>query len=118
MHTDLKQPTRSAVSTNTGVFISEASAVQDVKSGDNDWIELHNGSGAAVDLTGWTLSDIANTPVKFTFSAKTIDAGGYLVVECTSNKLRQNADIAPFSLSTGGRNPCAVQRAGHVSRLI
>ncbi len=87
---------------NTGVFISEASAVQDVKSGDNDWIELHNGSDAAVDLTGWTLSDSKNAPAKYTFSAKTIDAGGYLVVECTSNTLRQNADVAPFSLSTGG----------------
>lgn len=87
---------------NTGVFISEASAVQDVKSGDNDWIELHNGSDAAVDLTGWTLSDSKNAPAKYTFSSKTIDAGGYLLVECTSNNLRQNADVAPFSLSTGG----------------
>ena len=87
---------------NTGVFISETSAVQDVKSNENDWIELHNGSGASVDLTGWTLSDSPNTPAKYTFSAKTIDAGGYLVVECSSHKLRQNADVAPFSLSTGG----------------
>jgi len=87
---------------NTGVFISEVSAVQSVKSGSNDWIELHNGSGTAVDLTGWTLSDSKNASAKYTFTAKTIDAGGYLVVECTNNKLRQNADIAPFSLSIGG----------------
>jgi hypothetical protein len=39
-----------------GVFISEVSAVQEIKSDDNDWIELSNGSGAAVDLTGWTIS--------------------------------------------------------------
>ncbi|MCE5189519.1 MAG: lamin tail domain-containing protein [Eubacteriales bacterium] len=87
---------------NTGVFISEVSAVQDVKSGENDWIELCNGSGAAVDLSGWTLSDSPDTPAEFTISSKTIEAGGYLVIECSSHKLRQNADVAPFSISTGG----------------
>lgn len=87
---------------NTGVFISEVSAVQAVKSTDNDWIELCNGSGSAVDLTGWTLSDSLDTPNKFTFAGQTIEAGGYLVVECTSHVSRQGAGIAPFSLSLGG----------------
>ena len=87
---------------NTGVFISEVSAVQEVKSDENDWIELHNGSDQTVDLTGWTLSDNAGMPAKYTFSGKSIDAGGYLVVDCTSKPMRQNADTAPFSISPGG----------------
>lgn len=87
---------------NTGVFISEVSAVQEIKSGENDWIELCNGSGEAVDLTGWTLSDNPNEPGKFTISSKTIDPGGYLVVECSNHTLRQTADVAPFSISPGG----------------
>ena len=87
---------------NTGVFISEVSAVEAVKSQKNDWIELHNGSDTEVDLTGWTLSDDPDEPAKFTLSSKTIDAGGYLVVECTNHTLRQTADIAPFSISFGG----------------
>jgi hypothetical protein len=87
---------------NTGVFISEVSAIEQAKSGENDWIELCNGSGETVDLTGWTLSDNADTPDKFTFSGQTIEPGGYLVVECTSHTSRQGAGIAPFSLSNGG----------------
>ncbi|MEA4869650.1 MAG: lamin tail domain-containing protein [Christensenella sp.] len=87
---------------NTGVFISEVSAVQEVKSGANDWIELHNGSDQSIDLTGWTLSDNAGMPAKYTFAGKSIDAGGYLVVDCTNKPMRQKEDTAPFSISPGG----------------
>ncbi len=87
---------------NTGVFISEVSAVQEIKSDDNDWVELHNGSDAAVDLTGWTLSDSASTPDKYTFTGGTIEPGGYFVVECTSHAQRQTESTAPFSISPGG----------------
>lgn len=42
-----------------------------------EWIELHNRSGASVDVGGWSLKDAVN----FTFPAGTlIPAGGYLVV--------------------------------------
>lgn len=87
---------------NTGVFISEVSAIQEFKSDENDWIELHNGSDQAVDLTGWTLSDNADTPNKYTFSGGTIEAGEYYVVDCTSKPMRQTETTAPFSLSPGG----------------
>jgi len=43
----------------------------------SDWIELHNPSTAAVDLTGWTLKD---SDAEWVFPAVTIPAGGYLVV--------------------------------------
>ncbi|NLI54936.1 MAG: hypothetical protein GX417_11565 [Clostridiales bacterium] len=87
---------------NTGVFISEVSAVQEIKSDDNDWIELCNGADAPVDLTGWTLSDSATTQDKYTFAGGTVEAGGYFVVECTSHTLRQTESTAPFSISPGG----------------
>ena len=87
---------------NTGVFISEVSAIQEFKSDENDWIELYNGSDQPVDLTGWTLSDNADTPDKYTFSGGTIDAGEYYVVDCTSKPMRQTESTAPFSISPGG----------------
>ena len=47
----------------------------------SDWIELYNGGDAAVDLSGWGLSDKVKKPYKWTFPAgTTIAAGAYLVV--------------------------------------
>lgn len=87
---------------NQGVFISEVSAVQEIKSDENDWIELHNGGPSAVDLTGWTISDDPDEPAKFTIQGKTIEAGGYLVIECTSHETRQTSETAPFSIAPAG----------------
>ena len=87
---------------NTGVFISEVLAAQEIGDDGNDWIELHNGSAEAVDLTGWTLSDSSSEPNKYVFSGGSIEAGGYLLVDCSSKPLRQHADTAPFSISPGG----------------
>ncbi len=50
----------------------------------SDWIELHNTGPAAVDLTGWGLSDSA-APFKWTFPAgTTIGAGAHLIVWASS----------------------------------
>ena len=46
-----------------------------------DWIELYNTTGTAVDLSGWHLSDNAANPTKWAFPAgASIPANGYLVV--------------------------------------
>ena len=46
-----------------------------------DWIELYNGSSAAVSLSGYTLSDDPERPDKWPFPAEaSIPAGGYLIV--------------------------------------
>ena len=87
---------------NTGIFISEVSAVSEMKSGDNDWIELHNGSEEPVDLTGWTIADGADAQTVYTFAGETVGAGDYLVLECTNAQTKQGAGIAPFSISAAG----------------
>ncbi len=47
----------------------------------SDWIELHNNGAAAVDLTGWHLTDDEDIPQLWKFpDGTTIPAGGYLVV--------------------------------------
>jgi len=87
---------------NKGVFISEVSAANEIKSGKNDWIELYNGSDQTVDLTGWTIYDGVNSVTPYTFSGETIGAGEYFVLECSSSTTRQGAGIAPFSISAAG----------------
>lgn len=97
---------------NTGVFISEVCAVNEAKSGENDWIELHNGSAAAIDLTGWTITDGIDSDTVYTFAGETIGAGEYLVLECTNAATRQGAGIAPFSIAASGETIVLKNAAG------
>ncbi len=60
-----------------------------------DWIELHNTGGEAVDLSDWGLSDNSGNPFKWRFPAgTTIDAGGYLLV-WASGKDREPGETLP-----------------------
>ena len=45
-----------------------------------DWIEIHNPTGAAVDLSGWSLSNAPDDPGRWRFPGRTLEAGAYLVV--------------------------------------
>lgn len=82
----------------------------DLPDSEADWIELHNPGPAAVDLTGWHLSDNANIPAKWTFPANTqLAAGAYLVVLASGLDLHPDADGTTyihtnFSLSASGEN--------------
>ena len=70
-----------------------------------DWIEIHNTSGSALDLGGWHLTDIASDPTKWTFPPSTIIAGGgYLIVYASSaNAPDANGNLhTNFRLSAGG----------------
>lgn len=44
-----------------------------------DWFELYNAGGTAVNLTGYFLSDKAGNPAKWTIPSGTINAGGFMV---------------------------------------
>lgn len=68
-----------------GMEISEILAnnqggVQDEDTQSPGWIELHNISGAAVNLTGWHLTDNPLLPAKWVFPDVSVPANGYLVV--------------------------------------
>jgi hypothetical protein len=63
------------------IMASNGTTIADEDGDFEDWIELHNQGGAAVDLTGWGLSDSAGNPFKWIFPEGThIAAGGYLLV--------------------------------------
>ncbi|HYG22885.1 MAG TPA: lamin tail domain-containing protein [Verrucomicrobiae bacterium] len=61
------------VAGNTTGLIDENSTQQ-------DWIELHNRGAQAVNLLGWSLTDDPEVPGKWTFPARVISPGEYLVV--------------------------------------
>lgn len=71
-----------------GVWVSEVSAVSlpyNDKS-DTDWIELYNGTGEAVNLSGYGLSDNLEEKYAYTFGDVTIKAGEYLLVYAVGTK--------------------------------
>ncbi|QDV70711.1 Inner spore coat protein H [Rosistilla carotiformis] len=67
-----------------------------------DWIELYNPGTAAIDLSGFYLTDDASEPTQWQFpTGSTIDAGGYLVIWADEDT-DQGDDHASFKLSSGG----------------
>lgn len=70
----------------------------------SDWIELRNTGNSVVNLLGWSLTDDAEIPNKWTFPATNLNAGGFLVV-FASGKDRTNSGAqlhTSFSLNAGG----------------
>lgn len=69
-----------------------------------DWVELYNGSGAAVNLSGYGLSDDPALPFKWVFPAQVMAPGSYLLVYC-SDKNRTVVDQplhTNFKISSAG----------------
>ena len=53
-----------------------------------DWVELYNTTGSAIDIGGWHLSDKADNPTKYVIPAGTmIEANGYVVFMCSGRDL-------------------------------
>ena len=86
----------------TGVRINEFAAINDTGIQDEDgarvdWIELFNPTASAVDLTGWRLTDDPQDTSKWVFPARTLAAGGFLVVFASG---KNRAPAAPANLHT------------------
>jgi len=65
------------------VVINEIDWMGTANSANDEWIELHNTSGSAVDLTGWELASVDGTPdIPLTGS---IPAEGYFLLERTDD---------------------------------
>ena len=70
-----------------------------------DWIELANNDSQAVDLSGWSLTDLVSMPAKWRIpEGTTIPANGYLLIFADSSPVSvTNSELhANFSLSAGG----------------
>lgn len=68
---------------NGDLVISEIAWMGTTGSTADEWIELHNPSGSAVDITGWTLAATDGTP-SITL-AGTVPAYGYFLLERTDD---------------------------------
>ncbi len=101
------------------VLASNAATLADPDFGDfGDWIELYNASDAAVDLSGWTITDNLSRPDKWTIpSGTTIAARGFLLVWA------DDEDTGPpdatqlhanFKLSAGGEQAGLFDATGAV----
>lgn len=64
-----------------GVLFSEVSTVNAALSGMGDWVELHNGSQAPVDLSGWCLSNDLDNLAKWRIESLEIEPGQYLALD-------------------------------------
>ena len=87
-----------------------------------DWIELHNTSGKAIDLSNYALSDDPDSLVKWRFPQGTvIEAGGYYVVYA-SGKDRAGTDggwpHASFKLRSNGETVILSDIQGRMLDLV
>ena len=74
----------------------------------HDFIELHNNSDSAVDLSGWYISDDPEKPMKASLEGMRIAAGGYLVIICSTDGINtpRGYNTVKFSLSVFGETVC------------
>lgn len=73
--------------------------------GEPDWIELHNTTGAVIDISGWFLSDSFGTPFKYEIAPGTsIGPYGYYVFyeDTHFGNLNDAGSYKTFALSNNG----------------
>jgi hypothetical protein len=81
---------------------SNDSTITDRDGDYSDWVELYNKSEDPIDLSGYSLSDDALEPQKWTFPSVQMEAHSYLLVYC-SDKDRVDAELhANFKLDKEG----------------
>lgn len=85
-----------------GVYFSEVSAAHERGSGDNDWIELYNGTEGSVNLEGYYLSDDADNLLMWQIGSVKVSSNDYAVIEASSHPTRQTAGVAPFGIAAAG----------------
>ncbi len=114
------EPLETRIQPAAMAFITEVMSSNDLtlldEDGDSpDWVELHNGGDAPLDLAGWHLTDDATDLEKWTFPDVTLDPGRFLVV-FASDKDRTDADGTElhtnFKLSSSGDYLALVESDG------
>lgn len=101
------------------LMTDNASTLADPQGDYDDWIELHNVSGEAVDLSGMYLSDNPENPRKWAFPAgTTLARGGYLVVWADENGADSPGLHASFKLSASGESVFLVDTDARLNALL
>ncbi len=85
------------------IIASNGSGIRDAFGDRSDWIELHNYGPAAIDLTGFFLTDSKTNPTKWSFPARSIPSNSYLIVFASSRNIVSGSEIhTNFALAKGG----------------
>ena len=104
------------------LMASNTKSLADPQGDNDDWIELHNVSDYAVNLSGMYLSDNQNNPRKWQFpDATQIAPGGYLIVWADEDGNAESGLHANFKLSRNGETVMLVdtdQRGNQVLDVI
>src|SRR5438045_5925851 len=72
---------------------SNVSGITDEDGQQADWIELVNGSAAAVNLAGWSLTDDPAEADKWVFPAVTLSPGPFLLVFASGKDRRLTSGL-------------------------
>ena len=96
---------------------SNSSGLADGDGNRSDWIEIFNSGAAPVDLAGWHLTDKASNLTKWTFPARVLGPGQYLVVFASGQASDHYVDAAGnlhtnFNLSASGEYLALVKPDG------
>mgnify|MGYP000353664977 CR=1 FL=1 len=79
---------------------SNITGINDAYGEKEDWIELYNTTGTAINLTGWYLSDKATNLTKWQIPSGSIAANGFKMAFCTKRNLVNGNEYHPnFNLS-------------------
>lgn len=84
--------------TKEGIFVSEVSVVQANGTKAADWIEIYNGTGADINLAGFSLSDDADNWSQWILKDTPVAANAYVVLYTSGHASRGEGN---FGLSNG-----------------
>ncbi|OHB65126.1 MAG: hypothetical protein A2Y77_02430 [Planctomycetes bacterium RBG_13_62_9] len=96
----------------TEFLASNSKGLLDKDKESSDWIEIHNPTGAAIDLGGWYLTDELTDLAQWEFPSVVLPPGGYLVVFASGKDERQGELHTSFSLQADGESMLLVQPDG------
>ncbi len=91
---------------------ANVSVTQDEDNAYSDWIEIYNTSNAAVNLSGWHLTDTPTNLTRWTFPATNLPAGKFLLVFASGKDRTAPRLHANFSLDAGGEYLALVRPDG------
>jgi len=105
-----------------GLWVSEIMADNGTTLADefgqyDDWVEIQNFSGDAIDLTGMFLTDNLGDHRKWMLPPVTLDGQEYLIIWC-DDEPEQGAFHASFKLSDGGEDIGLYDSEDHGNTLI
>ena len=100
-----------------GYFDAESVYISEVcsETEETDWIELYNGSDAAVDISGFMLSDSLTAEKKYTVGEAVLAPGEYYVIAADAHLTAQQGSAAPFGISSAGETLYLFDSTGRVT---